>query len=480
MDEDEYAEFINGGFTIRRTDKFWSGIWSDMTIEQALMRTMKDIGGPTRGRGMSESVLTKWVLTTPALVELTDSLTDFCSVYLATTEQHVYSRATRIARDLADMEKLKSWFKDHNPFPDTDDIISLSSGLKGAKNDNINCHEALEIGLRCLTEMSKENENGTPKTFNDVKYKRKKKITSLKALTSTIKFSDRNVTIDPSLLFQRICVLKKSDEELKAYLNYELAPYPLSLFDDKGMRKTPKAKLFDFFTPVQRPVKGSDIYVIDSGFFLHKVVWRQNDKFDGILTNYVNYLKNHYLNNCIVVFDGYPDKGEEKHTKSAERHRRGRFNCLPEVVCDINILSKSPQDKFLSNEKNKRNFINILSPKLRDEGFIVKQAVEDADSLIINTAISVSDSYESVYVIGEDVDSLVILSQIAQAKNNIYLLKPGRQSAEEKLYSSSSFQYPEIQHFICFIHAFTCCDTTSSLYNTLQTGKSQINKTFEE
>lgn len=206
MDKDEFAEFSNGGFTIRRTDKFWSGIWSDMTIEQALMRTMKDIGGPTRGRGMSDSVLAKWVLTTPALVELTDSLTDFCNVYLTTTEQHVDSRVTRIARDIADMEKLKSWFEDHNPFSDTDGIISLSTGLKGAKNDKINCHEVLEVGLRCLNVMWKENEDGTLKTFNDIKYKRKNKVTPLKALTSTIQLSDKTVTIDPSLLFQRISI----------------------------------------------------------------------------------------------------------------------------------------------------------------------------------------------------------------------------------------------------------------------------------
>lgn len=208
---------------------------------------------------------------------------------------------------------------------------------------------------------------------------------------------------------------------------------------------------------------------------MHKVVWRQNDKFDDVLSNYVNCLKNHYLNNCTVVFDGYPDKGEEKHTKSAGRHQRGRLNCAPEVVCDIDIVSKLPEDKFLSNEKNKRNLIEILSEKLQDEGFIVKQAVENADCLIINTVISVSNTYESVYVVGEDVDLLVILSRIAQARKNIYLLKPSRQSVEEKLYSSSSFQYPEIQHFICFIHAFIGCDTTSSLYKQ---GKAKLIKLF--
>lgn len=32
--------------------------------------------------------------------------------------------------------------------------------------------------------------------------------------------------------------MKKSDDELETYLKYELAPYPLSVFDDVGLRKS--------------------------------------------------------------------------------------------------------------------------------------------------------------------------------------------------------------------------------------------------
>lgn len=42
MRRDEFEKFTNEGcFTMRRTDKFWTGVWSDMTIEQTLMRSMK-------------------------------------------------------------------------------------------------------------------------------------------------------------------------------------------------------------------------------------------------------------------------------------------------------------------------------------------------------------------------------------------------------------------------------------------------------
>ena len=44
-------------FTVRRSDKYWCGIWTDMTIEQVLMRSLKTSGGLTRGRGISASTI---------------------------------------------------------------------------------------------------------------------------------------------------------------------------------------------------------------------------------------------------------------------------------------------------------------------------------------------------------------------------------------------------------------------------------------
>lgn len=61
MGTEEFKKFTSEGyFTIKRTDKFWSGVWSDMTIEQTLMRLMKSSGGLTHGRGISDSVIMKW------------------------------------------------------------------------------------------------------------------------------------------------------------------------------------------------------------------------------------------------------------------------------------------------------------------------------------------------------------------------------------------------------------------------------------
>ena len=56
-----------GYHAIRRSDRFWAGLSSDLISEQVLMRSMKSSGGLTRGRGMKEKQRLTWLLSLPAL-----------------------------------------------------------------------------------------------------------------------------------------------------------------------------------------------------------------------------------------------------------------------------------------------------------------------------------------------------------------------------------------------------------------------------
>lgn len=92
----EYDKFANSGFfTIRRSEKLWSGIFSDQTIEQALLKAMKSSGGLTHGR-ISDSVLAKWILSTLTLTDVCNEMEKFCNVSFETSEQHVDTRTSRI------------------------------------------------------------------------------------------------------------------------------------------------------------------------------------------------------------------------------------------------------------------------------------------------------------------------------------------------------------------------------------------------
>ena len=293
-----------------------------------------------------------------------------------------------------------------------------------------------------------------------------------------MKIRDVVCTVEPEMLFRRISFTKNSHELFKLNFYYELAPYPMSLFAESGMRKTKKSTMYEVFSPFSdTDIVGDTVYVIDGGFLLHRVVWQKGEIFSGILNRYTEYVKNHYKNSAIVVFDGYPENLAEKSTKCAERARR-TITCTREVVFDETMPAISSQSKFLSNERNKSRLIAMLITKLTNEGFTVKQAIEDADTLIVTTAIEESAKAKSVPIVGEDVDLLIILTALSGSSTNIYMLKPGKGNIENKLYTPSSMKFGSVvKDNILFLHAFSGADTTSAFFRQ---GKLKFIKLLEK
>ena len=88
---------------------------------------------------------------------------------------------------------------------------------------------------------------------------------------------------------------------MKEYLKSELAPFPLALFDEGGMRKTQKSVFYTNFESIKgMPSLKNLVYVIDGEFLLHRVIWHQNDTLDDILHKYVNYIIRHYTKNSFI------------------------------------------------------------------------------------------------------------------------------------------------------------------------------------
>lgn len=284
--------------------------------------------------------------------------------------------------------------------------------------------------------------------------------------------------MDPLLLFQRISLTNKTPAEFKCYLDYELSPYPLSLFDELGMRKTTKSSLYDCFEPQRTELSSESlIHVVDGGYLLHRVVWQQKETFENITNKYVEYVQRHYQPHSIIVFDGYPDGAAMKSTKYAERLRRQQKQTSADTLFDLTMAATVSQEKFLSNDNNKSRLITMLIVKLEDAGFICKQAYEDADTLIVTTAMGISGDYDVVVIVGEDIDILVILTARNSPESNIYFLKPGRRNIVQRLYSPRSLKYPSLRRFILFIHAVSGCDNTSAFFRR---GKIKFVKLLEK
>ncbi|GBO27626.1 hypothetical protein AVEN_267445-1 [Araneus ventricosus] len=185
------------------------------------------------------------------------------------------------------------------------------------------------------------------------------------------------------------------------FFTFELSPFPLPLFNEEGMRKGTKSSLFSAFTPTK--IDAVQGVVVDGGHLLLKVVWQRNMNFGGIAKSYLTYLQTHYGSNEAVVFDGYPSDVNGNSTKSAERIRRANLHSSHEIIFNEATCPEISQEQFLANERNKVRFIDLLKKFLQKANVTVKQAVEDEDVLIVETAVSVKSPYDNIFVVGENI-----------------------------------------------------------------------------
>ena len=95
-----------------------------------------------------------------------------------------------------------------------------------------------------------------------------------------------------------------------------------------------------------------------------------------------------------------------------------------DIIFDHHTKVCISQENFLSNEHNKSRFITQLSRKLDENGISVKQANDDADLLIIQTAIHESlSSVSTIAVVGKDVDLLILMTALTLENRNTILFR---------------------------------------------------------
>ena len=195
------------------------------------------------------------------------------------------------------------------------------------------------------------------------------------------------------------------------------------------------------------------LYVIDGGLLLHKVVWKGCDFVHQIFHRILGYITNHFKSRIHVVFDGYPDDNLAG-TKSAERLRRSFKHLSPTIEFDENNSLSLAQEKFLSNDSNKARFIDLLVGFLRRNNITSEKAFEDADTIIVDTAIANSGKYQTIFIVGEDVDLLVLSTDLGKILNNLFLQKPAKGKKEEEFYLSHSLNYrTHVADHILLLHA---------------------------
>jgi hypothetical protein len=240
------------------------------------------------------------------------------------------------------------------------------------------------------------------------------------------------------------------------------------LFEPTGLlREANKAQLAECIWKmgscgVSEVIAPNPIYVLDGGSLLQKIPWIKGETFSTICEKYVKYVKGRY-HQAVVVFDGY---SAEPSTKDLTHIRRSKGLVAPKVVFTKDMPFKTKKDIFLTNTENKQQFINMLSSELVECGLETRHATDDADVLIVNTAVEYSTANE-VVLIGEDTDLLVLLCHHAKDDRRRIYFKSDRCKGPTKIWDIHKTRLilgPHLCNHLLPIHALTGCDTTSRLY----------------
>ena len=126
---DVHQRFEDGLHVIRRSDRLWAGLSSDLIIEQVVMRSMKTSGGLTRGRGMTEQQRLMWLLSMPACADVNLAMQELTGVNYNTGEQNKNMSKARQARDWKDTLAVVQYLQERNPFSNDLSLRIIATGV---------------------------------------------------------------------------------------------------------------------------------------------------------------------------------------------------------------------------------------------------------------------------------------------------------------------------------------------------------------
>jgi hypothetical protein len=283
-----FEQFTQHGYhTVRRSDRYWAGLWTDLVIEQVVMKSLKSRGGLTHGAGMTESVRLTWVHSMHKCAGVHQAMTSLTKLEVTIREQHAEMGKARASRDGQDIAKLCDWFETNDPFSYNDARLHcLSSGLTATEGDGINCDMAAEVGAAIQAKLDEM-------PFLEVTMKKSDQVKTLIQLQKAIVIDKKDVFIHTTHLFSRLVVLVERTPNMEPYFVHELTPLPASLFKDSRMRKPDKASLGRSIKKnaiITEPIAPA-VWVLDGGSLLHRVRWSKFGQYLDVVKLYLLYIR---------------------------------------------------------------------------------------------------------------------------------------------------------------------------------------------
>ena len=111
-----YLKFVNGWHVVRRSNKFWAGLNSDLVIEQTLMRSLKTGASLTHDSRMNEEQPSLWTMSSTIKAMHNMAMQDFNNLTYTTSDQRKQTIDARLNRDIHDLAKINSRLIPFTPF----------------------------------------------------------------------------------------------------------------------------------------------------------------------------------------------------------------------------------------------------------------------------------------------------------------------------------------------------------------------------
>ena len=239
-------------------------------IEQVLMRSVKSVGGMTRGRGMSKSQRAQWLLSMPACAEINNSMQEFTGQRIETSDQHREAYDARIQRDDKDRKTFLDYLTQRNPFVYKSEKRLRNIETGALADSRVNADFAKTIGLGIIVDIEGKN-------ILEYTFKKKDEAVTLGS-KQHVKVDGEEVHDDPQLLFQRLIAVSESTlDNVEDLFRYELCGHLSSLFDSSGLiRQANKPSLANAIWELGNcgtdQVKEDDVhYVLDGGSLVHRI-----------------------------------------------------------------------------------------------------------------------------------------------------------------------------------------------------------------
>ena len=291
-----------------------------------------------------------------------------------------------------------------------------------------------------------------------------------------VKVDGEIVQFEPHILFQKLAVAAERTDNIdpETIFKHELTTIPKALAETPELlHEAQKSTLADTIWSAvnQNTVSIPDDvrFLLDGDALLHRIPWSQGASYESILETYSKYA----ATNCgeaVVVYDGY----KEFTTKDMTHKRRLKGKKGVSITFSLDMNLTVTKEVFLSDSKNKQQFIDFLGTKLTNQGCQVP------DLLIVKKAIESASSMDTV-LIGDDTDLLVLLlHHLPQYGKDIFFTSDRKENTNGQVWNIREVR-AKFGTFLCkhipFLHAFLGCDTTSRLFGI---GKGSIIKKFRE